>query len=224
MDEKNQETHESYGMLQFNRVTHGGDTVLFGSSIPHNNTIRMSVHPGMVDRHLNRDWYHAQSREYIQVEMSQAQFAEAITSMNTGSGVPVTIRRLDGKSMSDPIFNSKRMQFEKEFENTIKNLEEKLSHLTENAEAILTNKKTVNKGDRTIILKELNALKMELSSNIPFLSASYNEQLDKTTQEAKAEVEAFTINKMNQFGLEKLDELKNLTTESKQIPATIKKE
>lgn len=214
MDDRNQETHESYGMLQFNRITHGGDTNLFGSSIPHSNTVRMSVHPGMVDRHLNRDWYHAKNREYIQVEMSQAQFAEAITNMNAGSGVPVTIRRLDGKGMQEPTFHNKRMQFEEEFKNRMQNLEEKLSHLTKSAEDILNHKKTVNKGDRATILKELNALKMELASNIPFISASYNEQMDKTTQEAKAEVEAFTINKINELGLSKLDDLKKLSNDN----------
>jgi len=31
--------------------------------------------------------------------MSQSQFSEAITSMNVGSGVPVTIRSVMGKSM-----------------------------------------------------------------------------------------------------------------------------
>ncbi|WP_078598643.1 hypothetical protein [Evansella clarkii] len=209
MDENSKESHESYGMLSISRLS-GHDTVLFGSSIPHRNTIRLSIHPGVVERSLNHDHYYAERKPYIEVEMSQAQFAEAITSMNMGSGVPVTLRELNGKLMEKPSFTSKRMQFEQEFKERMENLESHLARLTEKAEDILRNKKSVNKTDRHTILNELNALKRELASNMPFIASSYNEQMDKTTQEAKAELEAFTINKLNQLGLEKWKEQQDL--------------
>lgn len=206
MQENNTEKHESYAMLRIGRHT-GHDTALFGSSIPHRDTVRLSILPGVVERDLNRDHYYSERLPYIEVEMSQLQFAEAITSMNMGSGIPVTLRELNGKTMGKPAFKNKRMQFEQEFKERMVNLEARLSHLTENTEDILTNKKSINKGDRNTILNELNALKRELVSNIPFIASSYNEQMDKTAQEAKAEVEAFTINKVNQLGLEKLNDL-----------------
>lgn len=207
MKEYQKESHESYGMLRIGRLS-GHDTHLFGSSIPHHNTICLAINPGVVERGLHHDHYYSERQAYIEVEMSQSQFAEAITSMNVGSGVPCTLRYLNGERIEEPEFKNKRMQFEQEFKEKMQNLEAHLSRLTESAEEILTNKKSVNKGDRKTILNELNALKIELASNMPFLASSFNEQMDKTAQEAKAEVEAFTINKMNQLGLEKLDDLR----------------
>ena len=53
---ENREKHESYGMIGFNR-SYGGERYLFGSSIPHNNTITLTIREGSIDRELNRDWY-----------------------------------------------------------------------------------------------------------------------------------------------------------------------
>lgn len=60
---KNKETHPSYGMLQFIR-TAGGKTSLFGSSIEHNDTIKMYLRHGDVTRDLNNDWFFG-GRTYI---------------------------------------------------------------------------------------------------------------------------------------------------------------
>lgn len=202
------ETHESYGMLSFSRVS-GGESILFGSSIPHQETIQLSIGPAEIERSLNTDWYYGNGGKHIVVEMSHSQFSEAITSMNMGSGVPVTIKRLNGKRMADPQFTNKRIQFEKEFQTKMEQLEHSLRALTKETEDILTNKKAVTKTDRSVILNQLRALKTEIAMNIPFMASMYNEQLDKTTQEAKGEIEAFTLNKLNQLGIQKLEELKN---------------
>lgn len=203
------ETHESYGMMSFSRIS-GGASHLFGSSIPHTETIQLTIGQAELERGLSTDWYYRKN-DHIVVEMSHAQFSEAITSMNMGSGVPVTIKRLNGKRVAKTGFTNKRIQFEKEFEERMQELQKSMEHLTAHAEDILHNKKAVSKADRNEILNGINKLKVELSSNIPFMSNMYNEQMDKTTQEAKAEVEAFTLNKVNQLGLASLEELKRLT-------------
>ena len=201
--------HPSYALLSFSRVS-GGSRNLFGSSITHDNTITMRVLPAKVDRHLNTDWYHKSGKSYLEVEMSYSQFAEVITSMNMGDGFPVTLRYLDGKKIPDPSFTNKRLQFEDEFRDRMEEIENKLSKITEESKDILTNKKTINKGDREQILNQINSLKQEVSSNIPFVLTCFNEQMDKTVKEAKGEVEAFTQHKMHSLGMEKLEELKLL--------------
>lgn len=212
MTERNKETHESYGMLNFSSVS-GGDSTLFGSSIPHRETIQLSIGAAEIERGLHTDWYYKRG-DHIVVEMSHSQFSEAITSMNMGSGIPVTIKRLNGQRISEPPFTNKRIQFEEEFKHKMDELEKSLRHLTENAENILTNKKTVSKADRHEILNDINKLRVELASNIPFMSNMYNEQLDKTTNEAKGEIEAFTLNRVNQLGLNSLQELQHLANTS----------
>jgi len=214
---KDNEKHESYGMLSIGRTTCSHDQILFGSSIPHRNTIRLTIAPGAIRRDLSTDWYYAEGREYIEVEMSQSQFAEAITSLNIGSGVPVTVRYVNGQKVASPDFTNKRLQFDEEFRHKMNGLSASLKQLTTDAEAILRDKKTINKGDRELILKQLERLHMEISSNIPFVASSFTEQLDKTTIETKGEIEAFTLNKIHQLGLNKLDELQTLAEQTGKI-------
>ena len=101
------EKHPSYGMLGFSR-RQGSKTNLFGSSIQHQNTISMTLRQGEMHRGLNTDWFFG-GDVIVEVEMSQAQFAEAITSMNMGSGVPVTIRYQENKGYIErPDFKGKK--------------------------------------------------------------------------------------------------------------------
>lgn len=199
-------THESFGLLSFSRIT-GGNENLFGSSIKHNEKIQIEIKPASVSRHLNRDWYSSNGKTYIQAEMSYSQFAEAISSMNMGEGVPITFSRINGKGIDRPEIENKRMQFENEFKKSMENLTERLGKLTETAEDILTNKKTISKGDRDTILNDLKMLHQQVYSNLPFVQSSFNEQMDKTVSEAKGEIEAFTMRKVNELGISSLQAL-----------------
>jgi paraquat-inducible protein B len=169
----------------------------------------MTVKSGSIERSLNRDWYMGH-KTYLEVEMSYSQFAEAITAMNIGDGVPVTLRYLNGERISNPEFTNKRLQFENEIQERINTLNNTLKKLTEDAEDILTNKKSLNKSDRESIISQIKMLRQEVNSNIPFVMTSFNEQMDKTVSEAKGEIEAFTQNKLHSLGLEKLEDLKLL--------------
>ena len=92
--------HPSYGMIRLSRSSiGGGGTALFGSSIMHNDVIRLSISKGIMEREGSEDRFFARESmkdQIVEVEMSYTQFAEAITSLNIGGGVPVTITRLNG--------------------------------------------------------------------------------------------------------------------------------
>lgn len=196
--------HESFAMLGIARTTCSGGLNLFGSSIRHYNTIRLRIAPAEVDRHLNRDWFHSTRVPYIEVEMSYSQFAEAITSLNQGDGVPVTLRYLDGKQIEDCPFVDKRQEFENEFEDKMKDITKKLEKLTERTEELLNDKKALTKSEKEEIIKSIKSLRQEVRSNIPFIQQSFNEQIDKTVLEAKGEVEGFVLNKIISTGIEGL--------------------
>lgn len=203
MENEIKEEHESFGMLGFYR-TQGTSSNLFGSSIKHQHTIRMTLKHATKGRSLNRDWYSGRG-EIVEIEMSQNQFAEIITSMNMGDGVPVTIRRLNGKRMEPCPEENKRQEFEKEFEIKMLKLNDKMKSLTEDAEKILNDKAPVKKSDRDLILNQLRMLRQEVGSNIPFVASQFNEQMDKTVTEAKGEVEAFVMNKVHSLGIKGLE-------------------
>lgn len=200
------QTHESFGMLQLSRLTSSGGRALFGSSIEHSNTIALRICEGDVERGLNTDWYHA-GRQYIEVEMSQTQFAEAISSMNQGSGVPVTIKRLMGKRMEACPFTNKRQQFEQEFEERMEKLAEQFEAMTAHAEAVLGGTKTPTKAEKAEIMNTLFKVKQELANNIPYVNTCFNEQMDRTVLEAKGEMEAFVQGTLTRLGLQSLEQL-----------------
>jgi len=157
-----------------------------------------------VDRNINRDWYHANHKPYIEIEMSTSQFAEAITSLNQGDGVPVTLKYLNGKRTEECPFKNKRQEFENDFKNKMKELSHRLDSLTKNTEEILNSKKNLVKKDKEIILEEIAMLRQEINSNLPYMGNCFNEQMDKTVLEAKGEVEGFILNKIISTGIEGL--------------------
>lgn len=198
--------HPTYGMLQFSRTTNGQAKNLYGSSIKHSHTIRLRIHEGEKSRHLNRDWYYAREC-LVEVEMSQAQFAEAITSMNMGSGVPVTLRYVDGVDRGECPEENKRQEIDREFEKDCKVLGERINKLSQDAYELLKSKQPLKRADRDMILNAIEMIRMEVNSNLPFVQQSFNESMDQTVLQGKGEIEAFFVTAIHQAGLEKLQEM-----------------
>ena len=188
--------HPSYGLLRFSRMS-GGITNLFGSSIQHKDTIRLCISECDVKRDLSTDWYHDNGR-IIEVEMSYSQFAEAITSMNVGSGVPVTIRWVRGEGRIEPCpFTDKKQQFEEEFKHRLDKANETANQLILNVEKLFEEKKNLTNNDKNENLSMLTKIYQSINDNSDFVYRMFNEQMDKTTTEAKGEIESFMQNKIN---------------------------
>lgn len=189
--------HPSFGLVGLSRRNSRG-TVLFGSSITHNEIIALTIRRGEVDRHLSREWYHGKE-ELIEIEMSSNQFAEFITTPNVGSGVPCTIRHFNGNSAPEPPYENRKDMYSKEFEKSMKNLGADLNNSLSIAKTILQ-KPTINKGDKEELLKLFDKFITSVSSNIPFIENSFVEQMDKTVTEAKGEIEAFITRRLTEEG------------------------
>lgn len=188
--------HPSYGMLRFSR-TSGSATNLFGSSIQHRDTIRLRICEASVTRMLNSDYFNNDG-ELIEVEMSYSQFAEAITSMNMSNGVPVTIRWMRDKgNIENCPFEDKRKQFENEFKANLNEANTGTEKLLSEISDLFKNKKSLTKTDKDAVLSKLEAIRRNINDNNDFLYRQFNEQMDKTTLEAKGEIEAFAQNKLN---------------------------
>lgn len=189
-------SHPSYGTLRFSRIT-GSKTILFGSSIEHQDTVLMELYHADIARELHNDWIHG-NKLIATVEMSYSQFAEAITSFGCGSGVPVTVRytEKDGK-MPECDFVSKREQFTDEFKEKRKKVMDNSQQLIQDIADLFSQKKTLTKAEKEYIMKKLNMLYNDIGTNMDFVADQFNEQMDKTVKEAKGEIEAFCQNKIN---------------------------
>ncbi len=193
--------HPSFGMALFSRSNSSSSHPLFGSSINHNNTIRLTIRHATHERSLTNDWFHG-SGEIIEIEMSQTQFAELITQMNMGEGIPCTIKHIDMKRIPDPPYKSKVDIINDEFRARMHNMGVDIEKASATALDLLKSKPTLTKADRELILSSITSLLQGVKSNIPYVSKQFGEQMDKTITEAKGEIEAFIEHKIRSAGLE----------------------
>lgn len=193
-----EEQHPSYGMLGFHRVTHGSLSNLFGSSIRHKDTIRLTLKEGKRQRSLNQDWYHG-GRELFEVEMSYNQFAELITSMNVGDGIPVTIRRVNGSALPEPPFTDKGEQHLEEYREHLQNTYQNARELIQQVSELFASKKSFSKKEQEKILRQLSHIASDIGANQDFQLKQFQEQMERTATEAKGEIEAFAQHRMLQI-------------------------
>lgn len=201
MNKRTEHKHESYGMLRIARV-HTSGINLFGSSIQHRDIVELEISTGTVERSLSNDWYHDR-QQIISVYMSPTQFAEAITTLNVGSGVPVTLHRISGKTMAECPHIGKVEQFNKEFQDDMKDAARFMNSALEKAKELLDG---ANKTKIREVIKELESVKAQLENTVPFISEQFTEQMDKTMMEAKGSIEAFITGAVVRMGTEAIRE------------------
>lgn len=202
MFEDKEETHESFGMMNFSRIQSNGDgKVLHGSDLKHNTLIEMQLHHGMKKRDLNHDRYYAGKR-IAAVSMSQNQFSELITSMNMGDGIPVTLTftEKDGY-LESPKFNSVIETHENEFKEHTKAVVQDAENLLASIKKILSGSGTVKKAEREILIKDVEKVVREIGANMPYMETTFHRAMDKVVTDAKGTIEAFYQHRVIESGL-----------------------
>ncbi len=205
---ESEEKHPSYGMVGFSRITHGGakgGTNLFGSSLSHHHTIALRIKRASKKRSLSEDRYYGEET-VVEVEMSPAQFAEAITTLNVGDGVPCTIRRIGRQGVENCPETSMRQLFEAEFEHACVSTSDVAFDLIKKAEALLS-QKTVKMSDRKELVELLRKISLNLKSNLPFIGTQFNEAMDKVVADAKGSFEAAIATRISDLGIKAFSEL-----------------
>jgi hypothetical protein len=201
------EIHESYGLFSFQR-THGpGAMHLFGSHVEyHPVTIQLEIR--RAERRFSKDLSsdHIYGREHLlEVEMSAAQFTDAITLMNHGNGIPCTIRYVNGVQMEDVPSDHRSEQrmivegFHEKMKDVRASVDRELKVLKE-----ILDKKSIGKEDRNKISWLFENVTRQFSNNAAFTMTKFNEATEKLKTEAKKEVEAYMQSILVGAGLEHL--------------------
>jgi len=187
---------ESAGLISFNRVS--GRRVLFGSPFDHQGYITMRVHKAEKQRSTGCTWYMADRQaSYIEVSMSYSQFAEAITAMNIGDGVPCTVDYFDGEKLEEPWIEDDRAQFEKEIDEDTLIAVESIQELV----TAIKEEKMSKKAQERLINLCRKSIKV-LTDKLPFIANMYAKHLDKLEQLAKTEISAYGDMVVRQYGLD----------------------
>lgn len=83
------------------------------------------------------------------------------------------------------------------FSDTISKAMEQVQTQINQIQDSIDNKKNLGVKDRKEIISQLRQVKYNIGSNLDFCVEQFDEQMDKTTLEAKGEIEAFCQNKIN---------------------------
>lgn len=202
MFESEEVQHPAFGMVRFSNIS--GEADLFGSAVKHQHFISLTIMRGSYRHELGRDWYHSRG-ELIEVYLSASQFAELLTCMNIGSGVPCTIRHIDYVDQGRiPKQESEAKRVEKYMQDKMHMFADRLNGARAKAETILNKDGAITKTERKELLGAISSMFQEMRSNIPFYERSFAEAAEKLTQQAKTEIENFVNAKISQLGVEAL--------------------
>lgn len=194
-DEGGRETHPAWAMIGAHRVSHSGGAVLFDSDIRHEHYVTVTVSTASRMRDLNRDWLHAE-KEFLEIAMSEAQWASFVSSMNVGSGVPATILRREGN------WSVPGMPYEPRLAESMREVRDAADTSVERiAEAFAAYKAHKTVGN----LHDLEYAIKNAPANMTFAAKSLSEHAENVVQRSRADVEAFMVAKAQQLGLDAAD-------------------
>jgi hypothetical protein len=187
------EVHPAFGMIQATRVSHSHGAVLFDSDITHHSTVRISVSTASRKRDLHRDWIHGGSKQLVEVEMSEAQWASFVSSMGT-AGVPCTIRATQSE------WRIPELPYDPRLAHSMAEVKDAAERLFAGAkEALAEYERALSEKSpakiRNAALGKLRAAVGNAESNISFAAESLSEHAENVVQRARADIEAMVAQK-----------------------------
>jgi len=190
-------THPAFGQIAASRVS--GQTPLYASDFVHQHYMTIKIATSTLMRGLNRDWHFA-GNEFIQVALTEAQWATFVSSPNVGGGVPCTIERREGKMVPGlPNPAARSDQFASE-------LRKSMSETIARAKAALDEIDGMGlpKGKAEKLKQSHIAVIRSLESNLPFVANQFDEHMENTVEHAKQEVHGYMTGALMRAGMERL--------------------
>jgi hypothetical protein len=189
--------HPAFGQISASRIN--GREVLYGSDFVHHACVRVRIATSVLRRDLSHDWPYS-DRPFIEVDLSEAQWATFVSSMNVGGGVQCTIRSRDGlmvPEMPDPISHHEQFKGEssKRMTDAVTTLDELITQIQNSG---------LSKVKQAELLRNAQYARANISGNQEFVAKSFGEHMERTKEAAKVEVNAYLIGAVTRAGLQAL--------------------
>jgi len=190
-DERTRSEHPAFGVIAIHRVTSTPGIHLFDSAFQHGQYISLKISRASVDRHLNNHWIHNEA-QLIEVNLSEAQFATMITSLNLGVGSPCTIDWFNGEDQGRCPPDDTKETFSMEVSESTTEIGDQASQVEAELDNLLE-KQRMTKADKEGIRRKMAKLTQNIKHNLPFIQDQFAESMERTTEQAKAEVAAHML-------------------------------
>jgi len=205
-DDKEVSKHPAYGTITVVRCQSTG-TRLFDSDALHHHFIEVRVQHAEVLRDLSHNWIHGESRPVVEFWMTEAQWAQFVSSHGMGEGTPVTLRHVNGEgTLPDlPEPEHTATKFEKEVGDAIK---ESMADLTTILgrlnESLLPGAKVPGKTEMKELVSKLSVAIGHVQSGLPYIEKCFNEHMEETMRKAVIEFKGIVDRHLHEKGLEAL--------------------
>lgn len=190
--------HPAFATIGASRVQSTGHT-LFQSEFKHQSLITIRIKGARVHRGLSNDRVSTSSRlPYVEVDLTESQWATFVSSLNVGEGVPCTLTYLHehGYIPQIPKPPERKQQFTKEMTDT---LQDSVNHLKKIEETLKDAKMTEKL--RNELMGHVRMAKQEIQSNMPFVEKQFAEHVENTTEAAKQEIHGYMVGHLQRAGL-----------------------
>lgn len=200
-------THPAYGQITLHKIN--GSSVLYGSDFVHHQCVRITIHRSELNRSLSQDWHH-QRDTLIEVDLSEAQWANYVSSFNLGSGVPCTLRYVANDEVPiKPYLPDPDLRREYSVE-VAKRLDDAALSLYKLKEKIKAETIKLPKKVQAELLEPIERAITQIKSNVPFVKESFDKHVEDSIEKAKVEVNAYATNIIMRAGLEAIEQRKQL--------------
>ena len=198
-NERGYEEHPAWGVISAHRVSSTPGAVLFDSEITHSEYIQVTIGRMARRRDLNQDWRRPLGEDLIQVDMSMAQWASFVSSMNT-TGVSCTIRRTEEE------INVPGLEFAPRLAVSAKEAREAahkaLARIEEAFEALDSLDPKAGVRARREAMQNLRAAIANAPSNVQFAADSLTRHTESVVAKARADIEAVVEAHARQIGID----------------------
>lgn len=191
--------HPAFAMISASRVSTTGMN-LFGSNVPCSSLMSVKLFHASTKTENGKEYYYPKE-EIIEVFLSSAQWAEFLTTMNIYGGVPCTIRSIGNEPVAciAPYKDNVSESGRKEFKKKMQRIDEAAKTAKRELTSILS-KPSLSKKDREQIMSLVENIGRYYAENAEHALQLFEEQVDRTVVEAKAEISNFYSNFLLKMG------------------------
>ena len=199
IDERGDERHPAFALIGASRVSSNPGAKLFDSDVQHANSVVIRLKAASRKRDLATDWLHGDFTPYFEVQLSEAQWASFVSTMNSGDGVPCTLRYKDGEEIPG-IVDPPRLALS--MAETHDAADRAFRQIQEAMEAYYSLDSKTPAKERRLALDYLRSAIRNATANVDFAGKQLVEHTENVVTKARADVEAFVSAKVAQLGLE----------------------
>lgn len=189
--------HPAFGQISAHRIS--GGKVLFGSDFQHNGFMRIRIAQASLKRDLSYDFVYGPMGGFVEVDLSEAQWAHFVSSANT-SGTQCTIHIREGRTMPDlPAPTPRTEQFRGEAAERLERAKQALAELADELRCA-----GISKAKLASMQSLVRTAQQDIGSNLKFVADSFDKHMERTTTEAQQEIDAHAHRVVQTLGYQAL--------------------